>query len=211
MELLPTETHQRQVVIGDLALTVKEAADINLLLAGVETDDDIPFWAVLWPSAIALARLLREQRIPAGCRILELGAGIGLAGLVAALQGGAVTQTDYVPGALALQRTNAELNGVGGMQHELADWRSFDLGRKYDWIIGSDILYEPGLHSSLEEIFRSCLAEDGTLMLADPGREGGKTFIEALLAAGFSGRHEEVSIEFDGLIYRVTIWILHKV
>lgn len=204
------DTHLRRVVIGDLALTIKEAADINMLLAGVERDDDIPFWAVLWPSAIALARFIREQRMPSGCRVIELGAGVGLAGMVAALQGGTVTQTDFVPGALTLQKANAEMNGAVGILHELADWRSFDLDRKYDWIIGSDILYEPKLHGYLEQIFRRCLEEKGMLILADPGREDGKTFVESLLAAGFFGRHEEISVVFDGLVYRVTIWILQK-
>lgn len=202
------ETRLRQVKIENLTLTVKEAADINMLLAGVEDDDDIPFWSVLWPSAIVLARFLKGLDLPAGCRVLELGAGVGLAGLVAAQQGGMVTQTDFVPGALALQQANAELNGVTGMRHELADWRNFDLSRKFDLIIGSDILYEPKLHGCLGEIFRGCLEEKGTVILADPSREGGKIFIRSLLAEGFRGRHEELSVEFDGLVYRVNVWVM---
>ncbi|MFZ5640754.1 MAG: class I SAM-dependent methyltransferase [Bacillota bacterium] len=204
------ETRLRQVKIGDLTLDIKETADINMLLSGVETDDDIPFWSVLWPSAIALARFLRAQGGLAGCRVLELGAGVGLAGLVAALEGGRVTQTDFVPDALTLQKANAELNGLTGITHELADWRNFDLSRKYDWIIGSDILYEPKLHGYLKQIFRCCLSEKGTLILADPGREGGKIFVESLLEEGFRGRCEEITVEFDGLVYRVNIYILNK-
>lgn len=205
------ETHLRHVEIADLTLKIKEAVDINMLLAGVEAEDDIPFWAVLWPSAIALARYIREQVDFAGRPVLELGAGVGLAGLLAALQGGLVTQTDYVPGALELQKANAELNGISGMRHRLADWRKFDLDRKYDWIIGSDIFYEPKLHVYLKEIFRRRLAEKGALILADPGREGGKKFIESLLAEGFRGEHAELTVEFDGLFYRVTIWTLQKI
>jgi predicted nicotinamide N-methyase len=211
LEPLPMiETRLRQVKIGDLTLDIKEAADINILLSGVETDDDIPFWSVLWPSAIALARYLRGERSLAGCRVLELGAGVGLAGLVAALQGGLVTQTDFIPSALELQKANAELNGAAGIEHGLADWRKFDLSRKYNWIIGSDILYEPKLHVFLGQIFSSCLAEKGALVLADPGREGGKIFIESLRGEGFRGRCEEMNVEFDGLVYRVDIYVLHK-
>lgn len=204
------ETRQRHVKIEDMTLKITEAADINTLLAGVENDDDIPFWSVLWPSAIAMARFLRGLSIPAGSRVLELGAGVGLAGLVAAQRGGRVTQTDFIPGALALQKTNAEQNGITGMQHELADWRSFELGRKFDCIIGSDILYEPKLHGCLEKIFQNCLEDKGILILADPGREGGKIFIEELLAEGFHGRHEELSVEFDGLVYRVNVWFMQR-
>ena len=204
------ETHTRLLQVVDLQLKIKEAEDINLLLSGVEDEDDIPFWAVLWPSAVALAGYLREKCDFTGSSVLELGAGVGLAGMVAAIQGGAVTQTDYKPGALSLQENNAGMNGVTGVGHELADWRNFDFTRKFDWIIGSDILYEPLLHRYLKEIFFRCLVEAGSLILADPNREGGKIFMEELLAEGFRGNYEEIPIEFDGLVYRIKIWVLQK-
>jgi hypothetical protein len=49
-----------------------------------------PYWAALWPSAVALASaLLAQPQLVAGCRVCDVGAGLGLGGLGAALAGAA--------------------------------------------------------------------------------------------------------------------------
>jgi predicted nicotinamide N-methyase len=55
--------------------------------AGVGGD---PYWTRVWPSAIALAQqLLQRPQLVAGKKVADLGAGLGVAGIAAALAGGA--------------------------------------------------------------------------------------------------------------------------
>ena len=53
----------------------------------------VPYGIVLWPAAIALAHEIASRQV-AGMRVLELGAGTGLPGIVAASLGAHVVQTD---------------------------------------------------------------------------------------------------------------------
>ena len=56
------------------------------MLAGQEDKD--PYWARPWPSAVALAAaLLQRPELVAGKTVAELGAGLGLAGIAAAMAG----------------------------------------------------------------------------------------------------------------------------
>ena len=51
-------------------------------------NDADPYWCRPWPSAIALAaRLAAEPQLVAGRRVIELGCGLGLAGIAAAWAG----------------------------------------------------------------------------------------------------------------------------
>ena len=55
-----------------------------------------PFWAKVWPSSIALLKLL--QKHPSWIKnktVLELGAGIGLASLMMANEAKAIQVSDY--------------------------------------------------------------------------------------------------------------------
>jgi len=54
----------------------------------------------------------RHLSVRAGERVLEIGAGLGLAAVLAAKAGAAVVATDVVPGAVTAVRANAALNGV---------------------------------------------------------------------------------------------------
>src|SRR5690349_7060332 len=63
------------------------------LRAEKESATPRPYGVVLWPAAIALAHELLTRDLT-GARILELGAGTGLPGIVAASRGARVVQTD---------------------------------------------------------------------------------------------------------------------
>jgi predicted nicotinamide N-methyase len=148
-----------------------------------------PYGLALWPSSIALAHEL-VARAPdlVGRRILELGAGTGLPGIVAATYGARVVQTDRLEEALAIGRLNAERNGVRTIEHRLADWTAWTDTERYDLIIGADVIYAPRLQPSLRAIFDTNLAPGGRLLLGDPFRSASIRMLEAMEQEGWKVR-----------------------
>jgi SAM-dependent methyltransferase len=103
------------LTIGTCAFSILRVRDTNALLKEVshETfslDERLPYWAELWPSSIELARYCLKERGVCSRRILEIGCGLGLAGVAAARAGAHVIFTDYEPDALKFARYNALKN-----------------------------------------------------------------------------------------------------
>ena len=133
----------------------------------------LPYGVALWPSALALAHeIATRPQAFRGRGVLELGAGIGLPGIVAAALGAAVVQTDRNDGALAVCRLNGERNAVPRIEYRLAGWADWTDLRKYDWIIGADILYAEDRHAHLRRILESTLVPGGRVLAAGRSRSG---------------------------------------
>lgn len=146
----------------------------------------LPYGVALWPAGIALAHEVAARAGGfRGRTALELGAGMGLPGIVAATLGARVVQTDRDELALHLARRNAVRNDVATIEHRLADWTAWADRDRYDWIIGSDILYGPSLHPALRAIFGANLAPGGRVLLSDPFRPSALRFLEALEGDGW--------------------------
>jgi predicted nicotinamide N-methyase len=146
----------------------------------------IPYGVALWPSAIALAyELASRGEALAGKTVLELGAGTGLPGIVAASLGAQVVQTDRQEMAMLVCERNGRLNRVAGIERRLVDWVEWQDTQRYDWIIGSDILYGETMHPHLQQIFAANLAPGGHLLLADPFRGASLRLLETLLIQGW--------------------------
>ena len=143
----------------------------------------VPYGVFLWPASIALAQVIATRDF-AGGSVLELGAGTGLPGIVAASLGARVVQSDHDELVLALCRCNGEWNGVS-VDYRLADWVSWTEKGEYNWIIGADILYSEKLFPSLRRIFESNLAPGGRVLLSDPFR--GIGFLEQIEDLGSQG------------------------
>jgi predicted nicotinamide N-methyase len=144
----------------------------------------LPYGIALWPAAIALAHEI-AARPAQGVRMLELGAGTGLPGIVAAGLGAHVVQTDRNAAALAVCRMNAECNGVV-LEQRAADWTAWAEPDTYDFIIGADILYAASLHAQLRQIFDTNLAPGGRLLLSDPFRSESIGLLEVMAAEGWN-------------------------
>lgn len=172
--------------------------DWKLLHAGLilTRDDEIryfqeiltrlPYGVALWPASIALAYELasREPELRGGT-VLELGAGTGLPGLVAASLGARVVQTDRHELAMSVCRRNARLNALEGIEYRIVDWTVWEDGERYDWIIGSDILYSETLHPQLSQIFHANLAPGGKVLISDPLRQPTLRFLQSLEERGW--------------------------
>jgi len=155
-------------------------------LVYLKGESRVPYGAVLWPAAIALAHEVAARGDALrGLRVLELGAGTGLPGIVAATFGARVAQTDQAETLLDVCRRNGERNRVP-TDCRLADWTAWTDPDRYDVVLGSDILYAESLHADLRCIFERNLAAGGRLLLSDPFRETSLRLLEGLEADGWT-------------------------
>ncbi|XP_074989721.1 LOW QUALITY PROTEIN: EEF1A lysine methyltransferase 3 [Calonectris borealis] len=166
--------------------------------------------ASVWEAALSLCRFLEEQRFDfRGRRVIELGAGTGIVGILAALLGGDVTITDQ-PAALEQIRENVRLNFPAAPRPRVRalvwgqDEGSFP--REYEVILGSDIVYHPPSFPPLLGTLRHlCGPRSLALLCAKMRGEGGaRRFFRQMLPPYFRiqllRREPEEEIE----IYRVT-------
>jgi len=173
-------------VLGGRDLTVMRPRDSDALVdeRAFEREEFLPYWAELWPSGQALARRVAVRALH-GARTLELGCGLGLPSLAAAIAGGRVVATDWSPQAIELLRDNAARNDLA-IDVERADWASPDalLERApWDLVLGADLLYERRNAELLLPLLPRLLATTSELWLADPGRPPAGPFFEAMAEA----------------------------
>jgi len=99
-----------------------------------------PYWSFCWASGLALARYLAERpQWVEGKRVLDFGAGSGVAGIAAARAGALeVVACDLDPLAIAACRANAELNDVQ-LSYSTDFFAEAD---RFDLILVADVLYD---------------------------------------------------------------------
>jgi predicted nicotinamide N-methyase len=176
-----------------------------------DRDERLPYWAEIWPSAIALARRLSAEDL-AGRRLIELGVGVGLPTLVA-LEGGArVLATDYYEAALDFTRHNARENGLPEPETALLDWKTPRLEEvgAFDLAFAADVLYEEGSARALARLLPPLLAADGEALIADPGRRYEPLFRELVMGAGFRFETEETVVDVEGLKRKARV-VVHRI
>lgn len=144
-----------------------------------ERDERLPYWAELWPSSTVLASYLVEEGRPPA-RAIELGAGVGLVAIAAALAGHDVLATDYYEDALAFTRANSARVLGRPLPTMLLDWRAVPstVGR-FDLVLASDVLYESRYAALVAGVIDRLLAPGGTALVADPGRVATEAFVAA--------------------------------
>ena len=116
-----------------------------------------------------------------GLHVLELGCGLGLPALAAALRGADVLATDWAEDAIELLQRNAERNGVV-LRVERVRWSEPEqLLRPAPWnlVLGADLLYEARNAEQLTELLPLL---GGEVLLAEPGRPYAKEFLERFRA-----------------------------
>ena len=120
-----------------------DSADALIDEEEFDLDERLPYWAVIWPSAIALARCISKRDL-SGKRVIELGCGVGLPSVLALNRGAEVTATDHYTVALEFARHNAKANTGRELETAHLDWHSptgNGLG-KFDLVLAADVLYE---------------------------------------------------------------------
>ena len=160
-------------------------------------DERIPYWAELWPAAIALSEHLAQHHlIQPGTSVTEIGCGLGLSGIIAGKLGASVTLTDYLEEALAFAKRNWALNFDAETKAQFAqmDWREPNPALAADVVLASDVCYEKRFLADLPRAFRTLCKPGGRILVSDPYRSAARGFFEALEKQGF------VCEKFDYLI-----------
>jgi predicted nicotinamide N-methyase len=170
------------VEIGGRRLRLLQPRDSEALLdeQAFEQEEFLPYWAELWPSGVALARYVAGS-VRAGARVLELGCGLALPSIAAALAGARVLATDWSPEAIVVAAENARRNGL---ELETARCSWADPGQlvaraPWDVVLAADVLYEGRDVPLLLELLPKLVDGHGEVLLADPRRPRLDAFLEA--------------------------------
>jgi predicted nicotinamide N-methyase len=170
---------------------------LDELLAEDDPDEDrLPFWAELWPSGVALARAIATRPL-AGRRVLELGCGLGLVSVTAALAGAEVLAVDRSPEAITFAAANAASNGVTLRTAVAAFDRPQRLLEEAPWdlVLAADVLYEQRNVPVLVWLLPRLVDATGEVLLADPGRTMLARFLAVVDATGW--RRDRVPADPD--------------
>ncbi len=151
------------------------------VLARFERDEFMPYWAEFWPACLLLADAVATwPLVPGGLseppQVLEIGCGLGLAGLVAASRGYQVIASDYDEDALAFVAESARRNGLPIPQTRFVDWREFYSDVHVDRVIAAEILYEARNLQPVAEFLRNHLKPGGEAWIIDGNRSTADPF-----------------------------------
>jgi predicted nicotinamide N-methyase len=182
-----------------------------------QRDDYMPYWAYLWPGAVLLAEVVAREPWPVtqpgaeALEVLEIGCGVGLAGLVAMSRGLHVCFSDYDEAPLLFVEQSTRANGFDPFHFttRFLDWR-YPPEETYPVILGSDVLYERRLVPLVANLLAKMLAPRGLALIACPGRASADCFASLLASLKLSCGIEAVESRTEqneriqGLLYRVT-------
>lgn len=118
---------------------------------------------------------------------------MGLTGTIAAALGADVLMADLETPALLFARLNS-LPWGGRVRARQLNWQTDRLGERFDLILGADILYERKQWEFLDAFWREHLAEGGHLLLGEPGRQTGDTFLEWAPARGWRLQRRDLKV-----------------
>ncbi len=201
IRIVPVGRHRVQLaVVDDLEALVDREA-----LLRAEDPADPPYWAHLWTGAIELARYVAARQPCAGLRVLDLGCGLGLVGIVASLEGAHVTLLDRSTDALAFAARSADWNACRGLTCRQADFTTDALGEAFDLILAAEVLYDVATWDPLSRFLAAHLRPDGVAILADARRTQTAGFYDALAAVHCTFQTERVAAYEEGLPLPVDI------
>jgi predicted nicotinamide N-methyase len=185
---------------AEIRLRIERLANLNEtideLFAELERRGDpelleslCPYFGVVWPSARGLSEHLVHLGRTAleGKRVLEVGCGLALPSLVAARLGAHCVATDFHPDILRFLERNRTLNSAEQIEFVPWNWQetASTLG-VFDWVVGSDILYERQHPGPVARMLASHVAPGGRVVLADPGRPYLQAFADEMKRLGFA-------------------------
>lgn len=198
-----------------VAVTRPSDIDALLDLASGDPEQNLPYWAELWPSGIALAAaIVQSPYLVRNLPVLELGSGIGITAAIAIAAGADLTTTDYAPESLILTRVTC-LRHTGREPRTLRiNWRESsnallaDVAGGFPVVLAADVLYERRDVEPLLGVVGNVVAPGGMLWLAEPGRAPAAMFLDEAARRGWLSSTEEwrgpwPDPDDDGVVVRI--------
>lgn len=165
--------------IGDVPIVCKTRRDISVETPLDSRNDESlgwGYWDRIWPSEAALSDFLIHQFFPTklqSTKVLEIGCGTGLAGIVAAQLGAFTMFSDMVPITLEAVKESCRLNHINSFDTWILDWsQTIEPKGPYDLVLGSEVFYEEGILAGISHILEQVLAPKGKGLFCDPNRLG---------------------------------------
>jgi 16S rRNA G1207 methylase RsmC len=149
----------------------------------IDPDDPLrnfPLWSKIWEASLLLASKMAARQVGPHEHLLELGAGLGVAGLAAAAFGHKITITEYDPHALAFLEANRIENQCHTARVRRLDWNSPELTERFDVILGSELIYKESDFMIMRTLFRKLLKSGGEVLLAGEMRQTNKAFLDCM-------------------------------
>jgi predicted nicotinamide N-methyase len=178
-------------------------------LLALDSATPFPYWAKVWPSAIALVKVL--QKHPSLIRdktVLELGAGIGLPSLLMANEAKTIQVSDYDSEAVELFRKNIAHLQLHNVQALQMDWNDLPENIDPEVIILSDVNYDPTQFESLTKLIQKFIHQGCTIILSTPQRIIANPFVLALSEFIIADYLEMV--DENGVTKEISILVLSK-
>jgi predicted nicotinamide N-methyase len=171
-----------------------EGRDSLFEQAKADPERQMPYWAKVWPSGVALADVVAERAAEVRDRqVLELGAGLGVTACTVLEEGGRLITADYSLLPLALCRLNGLLNTGRAPGSTCFNWRDEaqvrDVLRRHPsigLILAADVLYEFRDIQPLIDVIERLLAPAGSLWLAEPVRRTAQRFLDIIATMGWT-------------------------
>lgn len=138
----------------------------------------------LWPAGTVLAKAMKVIDLKKQ-RVLELGCGLALPSLVLQYRGADITASDYHPVSRKFLSHNCELNGLKDIPFIQLDWDNPLTDDKYDLIIASDVLYDPGNPELLGKVIANMSEPICKVLVTCPGRGYKNQFSRIMKNIGF--------------------------
>ena len=201
-----------------MRLRIAEVEDAYALLDRMIAQESLkhrverfPYWAEVWPSSVALGRWFVAAGLPRPpAPVLELGCGLGVAGIALARLGWRVEATDFVEDALLFAAHNARLNQVQDRHHVgYLDW-SNPVGQPSPCLIASDVAYERKNHRYLLRVLRALLEPGGRFYMSDPGRRPAAQLVDMLRNKGYGHGAHAVTQRWKSTEHSVTVHVFTK-
>ena len=177
-----------RVLVGETVLTLDQRApgaeDAPISVTG----DVEPAYTAsrVWPASAELA--LHVADVVRGKRVVELGAGAGLAGLACKVLGAARVVLTDLPENLPLLQRNAARNGLDDVVVAPFDWLTpTTLGERFDVVLAADCVFWPELFEPLLNAIEAVAAPGAVVLIAVTHRLGRTdAFLEKLRRRGWT-------------------------
>lgn len=192
----------RLCTVGDLDALIDRGA----VLRG---DVEPPYWAYLWSGARVLADYVARWVEVRKRRVLEIGCGLGLPAITAAVAGGAVTAVDTQATALAFVRASAAANRTS-CATVTSDFTTLTGEPRFDVVLAAEVAYDRARFAELAAVFDRQLSPDGVGLLADGYRTDTRGVYTAFHDAGFTTHAVDVTVVEEGRRVPIRLSIVRR-